>query len=264
MKVTIIGGGNIAASLLSGLSADISGFTVVEPDAARAAELVSRTGVAVKEVADAVPGAEVLVIAVTPHLVDVVLDQVRGHVHAGQLVLSVAGAITTGHLERELPDGTAVVRCMPNTPAAINEGMIALAAGVCAGPESLAVARELFAPLGRVVTVAESQLDAITALSGSGPAYFYLLAEALIDAGVLLGLSRGLAEELVVHTAAGAGRMLRDSGVDPVRLRAAVSSPGGMTIAAVRELEDRAVRSAMMAAAVAARDRSLQLGREYA
>ncbi len=176
------------------------------------------------------------------------------------LVVSVAAGITTAHIERALPDGVAVVRCMPNTPALVDEAMTAVAAGVHADEAHLAIAESLLGAVGKVVRVPESQLDAVTALSGSGPAYFFFLVEAMIDAGILLGLPRALAADLIVQTAIGSAVMLRDSGEHPVQLREAVTSPGGTTIAAIRELEVHGVRAALLAAIEAACRRSAELG----
>jgi len=137
--------------------------------------------------------------------------------------------------------------------------MSAISAGAHATEEHLARTEELLRPVGKVIRVPESQLDAVTALSGSGPAYFFFLVEAMIDAGILLGLPRAVAAELIVQTAVGSAQMLRDSGEHPVQLREAVTSPGGTTIAAIRELENHGVRAALLAALEAARDRSREL-----
>jgi pyrroline-5-carboxylate reductase len=149
---------------------------------------------------------------------------------------------------------------MPNTPALVDEAMTAVSAGEHASEQHLVTAETLLASVGRVVRVPESQLDAVTALSGSGPAYFFYLVEAMIDAGILLGLPRSLAAELIVQTAIGSAKMLRDSGEHPVQLREAVTSPGGTTISAIRELEVHGVRAALLAAIEAAALRSAELG----
>jgi pyrroline-5-carboxylate reductase len=261
--LTLIGGGNIATALLSGLAREgrpLGDIAVVEQDPTRAAEVRDRFGVAVAELADAVPGAELVMIMVKPHHVDALLADLDPHVTDGQLVVTVAGGITTQHVEQRLGAKAVVVRCMPNTAMALGEGMTAISPGSRADAGHLERLRALLEPVTRVVSVPEEQLDIVAALSGSGPAYFAYLAEALIDAGVLLGLPRPLAEELVKQTAAGSGLLLRDSGEDPVRLRAAVSSPGGTTMAAVRQLEDRAVRAAVMAAVEAGRNRAIEMG----
>ncbi|HET6989638.1 MAG TPA: pyrroline-5-carboxylate reductase [Kribbella sp.] len=264
-QLVFIGGGNLGTALVSGLLGGESPryapdqIQVVESSGERAAYLRDRFGIATPPLAEAVRTAGTVLIAVKPHHVDGLLADLAGELTDDQLLISAAGGVRIGQIEQAMTTKPAVVRCMPNTPAAVGEGMIALAGGTYATPADVAEAEALLRTVGRVVQVAEPQLDAITAISGSGPAYFFYLAEALVDAAVLVGLPRPFAEELVTQTAFGAGMMLRDSGDDPVRLRAAVSSPGGTTIAAVREFENRAVRSAVMAAAEAARDRSIAL-----
>ena len=166
----------------------------------------------------------------------------------------------TARIEAALPAGVPVVRVMPNTPALVDEGMSVLSAGAHAGEADLDEAEALLAAVGRVRRVPESQQDAVTALSGSGPAYFFFLVEAMVDAGILLGLPRALAADLIVQTALGAAVMMRDSGEHPVQLREAVTSPGGTTIAAIRELERHGVRAALIAAIEAAHARSVELG----
>ena len=264
-QLVFVGGGNLGTALLSGLLGGESPrytpdqIQVVEASAERAAYLRDRFGIATPPLAEAVRTAGTVLIAVKPHHVGGLLADLAGEVTDDQLLISAAGGVRIGQIEQALSTKTAVVRCMPNTPAAVGEGMIALAGGTHATSAHLAEVEALLQTVGRVVQVPEQQLDAITAISGSGPAYFFYLAEALIDAAVLVGLPRPFAEELVIQTAVGAAMMLREPGADPVQLRAAVSSPGGMTIAAVREFENRAVRSAVMAAAEAARDRSIAL-----
>jgi pyrroline-5-carboxylate reductase len=148
---------------------------------------------------------------------------------------------------------------MTNTPALVDQAMTAISAGAHATASDLAIAEEMFTPLGKTIRVPESQQDAVTALSGSGPAYFYLLVEAMIDAGILLGLPRQVAHELIVQTAIGSAIMLRDSGEHPVKLREAVTSPAGTTISAIRELENHGVRAAFLSALEAARDRAREI-----
>jgi pyrroline-5-carboxylate reductase len=200
------------------------------------------------------------VLAVKPQDIDALLAELAPAVTPRHLVVSVAAGVTTGHIEAALPAGVAVVRCMPNTPALVDQAMTAISPGAHADEPHLALAEELLAAVGRVVRVPEEQLDAVTALSGSGPAYFFFLVEAMIDAGILLGLPRALAAELIVQTAVGSATMLRDSGEHPVQLREAVTSPGGTTIAAIRELEVHGVRAALLAAIEAAAKRSRELG----
>jgi pyrroline-5-carboxylate reductase len=261
--IAILGGGKIGEALLSGLlrgertPADI---VIVERFRTRAAHLADTYGVKALDVAEAAGVARTLVIAVKPQDIDALLDQLALAVGPEHLVVSVAAGITTTKIEAALPKGVSVVRCMPNTPALVDEAMTAVAPGAHADESHLAVAEALLGSVGRVVRVPESQLDAVTALSGSGPAYFFFLVEAMIDAGILLGLPRSLAADLIVQTAIGSAKMLRDSGEHPVQLREAVTSPGGTTIAAIRELEVHGVRAALLAAIEAAALRSAELG----
>jgi pyrroline-5-carboxylate reductase len=201
-----------------------------------------------------------VLIAVKPQDIESLLAELRPHLGAQHVLVSVAAGIPTARIEALLAADVPVVRCMPNTPALVDEAMTAISAGAHASEEHLAIAEKLLATVGKVVRVPESQLDAVTALSGSGPAYFFYLVEAMIDAGILLGLPRALAAELIVQSAIGAAVMLRDSGEHPVQLREAVTSPGGTTIAAIRELEVHGVRAALLAAIEAAALRSAELG----
>jgi pyrroline-5-carboxylate reductase len=261
--LAIFGGGKIGEALLSGLlrgertPADV---VVSEKHPERAAYLAETYGVKTLDAAGAVSAAGVLVIAVKPQDIDALLAELHPVVGPQHLVVSVAAGVTTAHIESRLADGVSVVRCMPNTPALVDQAMTAVSAGAHADEAHLAIAESLLAAVGRVVRVPESQLDAVTALSGSGPAYFFYLVEAMIDAGILLGLPRTLAAELIVQTAIGSAVMLRDSGEHPVQLREAVTSPGGTTIAAIRELEVHGVRAALLAAIEAACVRSRELG----
>jgi pyrroline-5-carboxylate reductase len=261
--VAILGGGKIGEALLAGLLRGARGpgdIVVSERYAERAAYLTSTFGVDVLEPAEAVARADTVVVAVKPQDIDTLLAEIAPVIEPRHVVVSVAAGITTAHLEAHLPAGVAVVRCMPNTPALVDEAMTAISAGAHAGAEHLAVAESLLASVGKVARVPESQLDAVTALSGSGPAYFFFLVEAMIDAGILLGLPRALAADLIVQTAIGSAVMLRDSGEHPVQLREAVTSPAGTTISAIRELEIHGVRAAILAAIEAAARRSAELG----
>ncbi len=184
----------------------------------------------------------------------------RPHVPADRLVISVAAGITTARIENQLGLPLPVVRVMSNTPVLVDEAMSVISAGPHAGEEHLRRAEELLRPVGKVLRIPESQQDAATALSGSGPAYVYFLVEAMVDAGILLGMPRGTALEMVTQAVYGAATMLRESGEHPVILREAVTSPGGTTISAIRELERHGVRAAFLAAIEAARDRGAELG----
>jgi pyrroline-5-carboxylate reductase len=228
----------------------------------RAAELHERYRVATTTSnAEAVAGAEIVVLAVKPQDIEILLAEIGPLITAEQTVLSVAAAVTTARIERHLADGVPVVRSMPNAPATVHEGI----AGVCAGSnavrEHLERAETVLRAVGDVVEVPESQMDAVTAVSGSGPAYYALLAEAMIEAGILLGLSREISTRLVVQTMFGTAKLLRDERVHPVELREMVTSPGGTTIRAIRELEQAGVRAAFLNAINAAMERSKELAR---
>ena len=200
-------------------------------------------------------------VAVKPQDIAPILAELKGALRPGTLVISLCAGLPTALFEGGLPDGTPVVRVMPNTPMLVGEAMSAVSGGAHATAEHLQVAQDMLAAVGRVVSVPESQQDAVTALSGSGPAYFFYLVEAMIDAGILLGLPRAVAADLIVQSAYGAAVMLRESDDHPVLLREAVTSPAGTTIAAIRQLERHGVRAALIDAIEAARDRSVELGR---
>ncbi len=263
-KIAILGGGRIGEALLSGLLSsgwrDAGEITITNRSSERVAELRERYGAdATSDNVAAVTGAGLVVIAVKPQDIDALLAQVGQHLTTEQTVVSVAAAIPTAYIEERIAAGVPVVRAMPNAPATVHEGMAGICAGARAGDEQLAAAEELLAHLGRVVRVPESWMDAITAVSGSGPAYFALLAEAMIEAGILLGLSREVSTTLVVQTMFGTAKQLRDQGMHPVELRESVTSPGGTTIAAIRELEQAGVRAAFLNAIQAAMDRAREL-----
>jgi pyrroline-5-carboxylate reductase len=210
---------------------------------------------------EAVAGAEVIVLAVKPQDTDALLASISTAVTPEQTVLSVIAAIDTASIEAGLGSSVPVVRAMPNTPSIVHEGMAGIAAGRHAGEEHLKLAIEVLSHVGRVVTVPEPYLDAVTAISGSGPAYFALLAEAMIEAGILLGLSREVSTDLVVQTMLGSAKLLRDERMHPVELREMVTSPGGTTIRAIRVLEQSGVRAAFLNAIQAAMERSQELAR---
>jgi pyrroline-5-carboxylate reductase len=262
--VAVLGAGKIGEALLAGLLAagrtpDELVFTERHPE--RAAELTARLGVAGVEVAEAAAQAEVIVVAVKPQDIAPVLAELAPVLRPGTLVVTLCAGLPIALFEGALPEGTPVVRVMPNTPMLVGEAMSAMSPGTHATGEQLAVVEKMLASVGRVVQLPEAQQDAVTALSGSGPAYFFFLVEAMIDAGILLGLPRAVVAELIVQSAYGAASMLRESADHPVLLREAVTSPAGTTIAAIRELERHGVRAAFLDAIEAARDRSVELGR---
>jgi len=263
--IAVIGAGKMGEALVSGLlkaGTSPDDLIITERYEERANELSQRYGVKSVSNADAAAQAETIVLAVKPQDMDALLVELAPVVTPDRLIVTIAAGITTAAIERRLAAGVPVVRVMPNTPALVGEAMSAVAAGAHASPEHLDRAESLFRPVGRVVRLPESQLDAVTALSGSGPAYVFYLVEAMTDAGILLGLPRAVAHELIVQTVYGAAVMLRETGEHPVALREAVTSPAGTTISAIRELENHGVRAAFLAALEAARDRSRELAGE--
>ena len=261
-RVAILGAGKMGEALLSGLlrsGRPNEDLVVSTRDLERGRVLGERHTVEVKESGDAVESVDTVVIAVKPQDMSSLLDEISDRVRPEQLVVSVAAGITTGFIEHRLAAGTPVVRVMSNTPVLVDEAMSAISPGTHAEEHHLARTEALLQPVGRTIRVPESQQDAVTALSGSGPAYFFYLVEAMTDAGILLGLPRQVAHDLIVQTAIGAAVMLRDSGQTPQILREAVMSPAGTTIAAIRQMEDHKVRAAFLAALEAARDRSREL-----
>jgi pyrroline-5-carboxylate reductase len=224
------------------------------------AELRARYGVEAVTAAEAAKVAQTLVLAVKPQDMSAALDEIAPCLPPGRLIVSVAAGITTSFIERRLGQDLPVVRVMSNTPVLVDEAMSVISPGRFAGEEHLRRTEELLRPVGKVLRIPESQQDAATALSGSGPAYVYYLVEAMVDAGILLGIPRGVALEMVVQAVSGAATMLRESGEHPVLLREAVTSPAGTTISAIRELEKHGVRAAFLAAIEAASDRGRELG----
>jgi pyrroline-5-carboxylate reductase len=268
-KVAILGLGTIGESLLKGLLSagwrEPSEVAVTVRDEERAKELDSRYGVGSgTSNAEAIAGATLVVIAVKPQDFDVLLGEIGGLLTPEQTVLSVAAAIPTSAIETRIGPGVPVVRSMPNRPATVHEGIAGICAGAHADEEHLTLAEEALSHLGAVVRVPERYMDAVTAVSGSGPAYFALLAEAMIEAGILLGLSREITTQLVVQTMLGTAHLLRDEGIHPVELREQVTSPGGTTIRAIRELERAGVRAAFLNAIQAAMERSQELAQGQA
>jgi pyrroline-5-carboxylate reductase len=188
-----------------------------------------------------------------------VLEEIAPDLRPGQLVVSLAAGITTAFIESRVPEGVAVVRVMPNTPALVDEGMAAISPGSHCDDAHLAEVEALMASTGKVLRIPEKQMDAVTAISGSGPAYIFFVVESMIEAGVHLGLPRSTSTELVVQTLVGSAAMLRETGTHPVVLREQVTSPSGTTASALRELEIHRVRAAFLAAMEAARNRSREL-----
>ena len=264
--IAVLGAGKIGEALLSGLlhsGRPVEELMFSERHTDRAAELTSRYGIRAVDVVTAAKDADVIIVAVKPQDIDPLLDELAPAISPPTLVVSLCAGLPTALYERRLPPGIPVVRVMPNTPAVVGQAMSAISPGGHAGSEHLEIVEQILTSVGKVVRVPESQQDAVTALSGSGPAYFFYLVEAMIDAGILLGLPRTVAEKLIIQSAVGAATMLAETGEHPVTLREAVTSPAGTTIMAIRELEKHGVRAALLAAIEAARDRSQELGRVH-
>ncbi|HEX6330199.1 MAG TPA: pyrroline-5-carboxylate reductase [Actinomycetota bacterium] len=262
--VAFLGGGRMGEALMSGLirsggrSADEIIVTTRREERAR--ELAERYGVSALVANDeALERAEVLVLMVKPQDMQVLLEQISPGVTPDHLVVSFAAGIRTSFVQRHLAPSVPVVRVMSNVAVLVDEAMSVVAPGAHAEDKHLAVAEELLGYVGRVIRLKEAHLDAITATSGSGPAYFFLLAEAMIEACILLGLARDVATDLIVQTMLGSAKMLRDTGKHPVELREMVTSPGGTTIAAIRVLEETGVRAAFLNAIDAACRRGAEL-----
>jgi pyrroline-5-carboxylate reductase len=263
-RICVLGAGKAGEALVAGLlssgwakPADIVATARHEE---RIDELSKRYGIegTLDNVA-AVKGAQVVVIAVKPQDIEALLGDVGAALDSSQTVLSIAAAIPTELIERHVGDGVPVVRAMPNAPVTVHEGMAGVTGGAHATEEHVALAEEVLGSVGRSVRVDEAYMDAVTAVSGSGPAYFALLAESMIEAGILLGLSREVSTDLVVQTMLGTAKLLRDEKMHPVELREMVTSPGGTTISAIRELEQAGVRAAFLNAIQAAMKRSREL-----
>ncbi len=260
--IGILGAGVMGGTLLSALvraGHDRQSLLISGRDPARTRELSERHGVRATDNQSAAAAADITVLAVKPQDMAALVTQIRDALQPDAMVISLAAGITTEYLEHRLPQGTPVVRAMPNTPALVDEGMTAISPGRHCDTAHLAEAEQLLRLCGRVVIVAEKHLDAVTAISGSGPAYIFYVTEAMIEAGVLLGLPRSTATELVVQTLYGAATMIKETGQHPTVLREQVSSPGGTSMAALRELDDHTVRAAFLTAMEAAARRSREL-----
>ena len=264
--LAVLGAGKAGEALISGVISsgwrEAGEIVATARHQDRLQELAERHGIRTTlDNAEAVQGAGIVVIGVKPQDIEGLLGEISEAVTSEQTVLSIAAAIPTTLIEEHLSDGVPVVRAMPNTPMTVHEGMAGIAAGVHADEEHLRRAEDVLSSVGRTVRVDEPYMDAVTAVSGSGPAYFALLAESMIEAGILLGLSREVSTDLVVQTMLGTAKMLRDEKMHPVELREAVTSPGGTTIAAIRELEQAGVRAAFLNAIQAAMVRSRELAK---
>ena len=262
--LAILGAGVMGETVLSGLlRAGWTSDRIIATDRRpeRQAELESKYGITMMTNAEAAAKADTVILVVKPQDMRDLLTEIAPVVQPSTLIVSLAAGVDTASIEERLPQGTPVVRVMPNTPAQVDEGMAAISPGAHSDEEHLARVSEILSATGRVIAVPERYQDAVTAISGSGPAYLFFVVEAMIEAGVHLGLPRDTATELVVQTMLGSAKLLRETGEHPTVLRERVTSPGGTTAAAIRQLEDHKVRAAFITAMESARDRSRDLAR---
>jgi pyrroline-5-carboxylate reductase len=260
--LAILGAGVMGETVLSGLlRAGWTSDRIIATDrrTERQVELEAKYGITMMTNEEAAAKADTVILVVKPQDMRDLLTEIAPVVSSSTLIVSLAAGVDTASIEERLPTGTPVVRVMPNTPAQVDEGMAAISPGAHSDEEHLARVSELMSATGRVVTVPERYQDAVTAISGSGPAYLFFVVEAMIEAGVHLGLPRDTATELVVQTMLGSAKLLRETGEHPTVLRERVTSPGGTTAAAIRQLEDHKVRAAFITAMESARDRSRDL-----
>lgn len=248
--IGFVGAGNMAEAILSGILKN--GFyapqdvTMSDPAGERLERLKTKYGVAVTGDNDEVgQNCDVVVLAIKPQMASAVLTPMKTG-NKGQLFISILAGMTTLKIEKFFSEKIKLVRAMPNTPLMVGRGCTALCTGASAGDEEMAVAKGIFGSAGFAFEAQEKQMDLITAISGSGPAYFYMIFEAIADAGVYSGLPRDLALSLAVCTAEGAARMVTETGTSPADLKAMVTSPGGTTIAAIKTLEEHGIRAAFM------------------
>lgn len=257
VPVVLIGGGVMGGAIADGLvTAGWTNVAVVETNADRRAQLAENAGLQVLESADEVlADAVVVALVVKPGMVDAVLEEVAAQLPSGALLMSMCAGVRIEQLAAHLPAGSPIVRVMPNTPAQVGAGMAALSPNEHVTTTQLSLATELMQAVGAAIVLPESAQDAVTAISGSGPAYVFYLVEAMIEAGVQLGLTRDDADKLARQTIVGAGQLLAE-GDHPSVLRERVTSPGGTTAAAIRQLDAHAVRAGVSAAIWAAYERS--------
>ena len=263
-RIAVLGAGKIGESLIGGLlEAGLVGSADLVATARhqeRLDLLEGRFKVATTLRNDrAVRAASVVVLAVKPQAMDEVLREIRRHVTRRQLVVSVAASVPTAFIEKRLAAGVPVVRAMPNTPCLIQQGMTAIARGRHASDEHLEIARQIFTPLGRCLTLEERHMDAVTALSASGPAYIYVVIESLAEGGVKVGLPRDVATTLAAQMVLGSGAMVLQSGEHPAKLKDIVTTPAGCTIDGLLELEEGGLRVTLIKAVVRATRRAAEL-----
>lgn len=265
-RIVFIGAGMMAEAIARGLTkagVDPSRITVSDPDKARREFFENEIGAKTTDNnVDASNAADVLILAVKPHIVPMILPTLGSNLHRRQLLISIAAGVTLSSLQSSLEENVPVVRAMPNTPCLIGQGAIAIAPGKYAEPAHLDLAEGIFRAVGQVVRLSEDKLDAVTGLSGSGPAYVYMFIEALADGGVRMGLPRSTAVLLAAQTVMGSAKMVLDTGGHTGELKDRVTTPAGTTIAGIASLEASGFRSAAIEAVTKAAERSAELGKQ--
>jgi len=262
LRIAVIGGGVMGETLMGAWkAAGVESITVSEPRPERAAELVERLGVEAAASVDAARDADVIVLAVKPHQISEVIADIADAVRADAVLVSVAAGVTTAAMEEGLSGSTAVVRAMPNTPALIGQGMFGVSAGSDVGADQLSLVVDLLSAAGKVAVVDETRQNAVTAVSGSGPAYLFYLAEAMIDGGVAAGLDEATAAELTQQTLIGATALLVASDQGPAELRRQVTSPNGTTHAAITTFDEHGAGAGLRAGVAAAAARADELSK---
>jgi pyrroline-5-carboxylate reductase len=263
--IAFIGAGNMGSALIRALIArgqiPKDRIVAADTDSEKLSRLETEQGIHIcRNNMEAASRADILILAVKPQNINEVLEEIAPAIDKAKLVVSIAAGITTRHIEERLPQGSRVVRTMPNTPALVGQGVAVLCPGSQATREDLAAARCIFEAVGKSCVLSEDLMDAVTGLSGSGPAYVLLFIEALSDAGVLMGIPRDVAMMLSVQTVLGTARLMSEMNLHPAQLREMVTSPGGTTIAGLKRLEELGFRAAILNAVEAATARSRELG----
>lgn len=264
-KIAFLGGGNMAEALIKGIlaakTARFDQITVTDVSEARLVHFRNAHGIGFKKSnREAAAAADIIVLSVKPQVIDAVLAEIAAGTGGNKLVISIAAGITIERIEKALAPGTRVVRVMPNTPALVLAGATGLSRGANATDADMAVSRGIFGSVGRTVVVDEKLMDAVTGLSGSGPAYVFTMIEAMADGGVKQGIPRALALELAAQTVFGAAKMVLETKEHPAKLRDMVTSPGGTTIAGLHEIEKGRLRATLISAVEAATRRGKELG----
>lgn len=263
-KIGIIGGGNMGRAIIKGLTglSRSPQVTVWDANSNCCKNLENDFKISIaRNNRELTHNCEIIILAVKPQIIEPVLAEIADSLAEDQLLISIAAGVPCEKIEKPLADKVPVIRIMPNTPALINRGIAAISAGRDASEKHLTIATEIFSCLGESVVVPESAMDMVTAVSGSGPAYVFLVIEAWLDAAVGIGLNRDLARKLVIETVLGATELIKQTGKQPMELKDMVTSPGGTTIAGLAELEKNGLRHAFNEALKSACQRSQELGK---